>query len=160
MTEAGSKDVLERIFPRAFDNAYRGHWLGIALLALVALGKAIQGVESVVNTRDVVVRADAIALDRFGQDGAETVVALFALLGFYQLVLPLLSLAVLIRYRAMIPFLCLMLLFTQLGSRVLLAFEPIARNGTPVGLYVNLALLSMTAMGFLLSLVGGKGTAT
>lgn len=148
--------MLNRIFPKTFDNSYRGHWLGIALFVPIVLGKAIQGVESIFNTRNVLVGADGIPLDRFDAAGAATVLAMFALLGFYLLILPLQSLVALIRYRAMIPFLYLMLLIVQLGSRLLLTLNPIARTGTPIGIYVNLIILGMTVLGFALSLTTGK----
>jgi hypothetical protein len=107
--------------------------------------------------RLVATNADGIPLDSFNAAGAQTVLALFALLGFYLLVLPVQSVVVLIRYRAMIPFMYLMLLFVQLGSRVLLLLHPAVRTSTmPVGLAINLAILALTLMGFALSLLSKK----
>ena len=156
--------MLSRIFPKQIDNNYRGHRLAIWLFALVVLLKATQGVESIVNTRSVVTTADGISLDGFSAAGADVVVALFALLGLYLLVIPLQSVVVLIRYRAMIPFMYLLLLIVYAGNRVVLLMHPIVRSadtsmgfaGHPIGFYVNLAILAMTLIGFVLSL-GGNG---
>ena len=53
----------------------------------------------------------------------------------------------------MIPFMFLMLLLVQIGSRALIALNPIGRSdGTPVGFYVNLVILVATLIGFALSL--------
>jgi len=72
----------------------------------------------------VLANADGIDLESFGTSAAAIVVRLFALLGLNGLVLPLLSLIVLIRYRAMIPLLFLLFLTVQIGSRVLLLLNP------------------------------------
>jgi hypothetical protein len=149
--------MVDRLFPKSFDNMYRGHWLAIWIFGAVVLVKAMQGVNSIIMPRLVAMNADGIPLDSFNAAGAQTVLALFALLGFYLLVLPVQSVVVLIRYRAMIPFMYLMLLFVQLGGRVLLLLHPAARTSTmPVGLAINLAILALTLMGFALSLLSKK----
>ena len=160
--------MLNRIFPKQFDNSYRGHWLAIWLFALVVLLKATQGVESIINTRNVVANADGISLDGFSAAGVETFLALFAILGLYVLVIPLQSLLVLIRYRAMIPFMYLLLLILYASNRGVLLLHPIVRSaapamgfgGHPIGYYVNFVILVMTLIGFVLSLIGKRYRAT
>lgn len=152
--------MFERIFPRQFDNSYHGNRLAIWLLGLISAIKGLQGAVSVFDTRNVLTGADGIPLDRYGASGAETVIALMALLGFFQLVIALQSAVALIRYRAMVPLLLLLQLVVQSGGRLLLAVNPIARTsaeavalaGRPVGFYINLTLLAMTLVGFGLSL--------
>jgi hypothetical protein len=147
--------MIGRIFPKQFDNAsWRGHWLAIWFLVPLLLVKAVQGVNSIVLTRMVATNTDGIPIDRYGAAGAQTVLALFALLGLYGLLLPLLSAVALIRYRAMIPLVYLMFLFVQLGSRILLLVQPIERaSAMPIGLPINLAILAFTLVGFAFSLV-------
>src|ERR1051325_10472283 len=123
--------MLNRIFPRQFDNDYRGHWLGIALFILVIALKAMQGVNSIVMTHEVMTTADGIPVDTYGPAAAAAALSMFALLGMYLLVLPLTGLVALIRYRTMIPFLFVMLLLVQLGSRLLQTVTPIARIAEP-----------------------------
>ena len=152
--------MFSRIFPRQADNAYRGSRLAILLLAVVSFMKGMQGAVSVFDARNVVVTADGIPLDTYGAAAGDTVIALTALVGFCLLVIALLGVVVLIRYRAMIPFMFLVQLVVQLGSRVLLNVNPIERAaqtsmgfaGHPVGFWVNLGILAMTLIGFVLSL--------
>ncbi len=152
--------MFKRIFPKHCDNTYRGHWLGVWLLGVVAIMKGLQGAVSVFDTRNVLIGADAIPLDSYGAAGIETVIALAALLGFCLLVIALQSVVVLIRYRAMVPLMLLVQLIVQIGARVLLTVNPIARSsessmgyaGHPIGFYVNLAILAVTLIGFTLSL--------
>jgi hypothetical protein len=156
--------VFRRVFPRQFDNAYRGHWLGIALFAAIVLLKAIQGFNSIVFTHRIMVGADGIPVDRFDPVAASTAVAMFALLGMYLLVVPLQCLVVLVRYRAMIPFMYLLLLVMQLASRMILFVHPIVRSGEnggqPIGVYINLGILTLTFVGFALSLLDRSAVRT
>jgi hypothetical protein len=146
--------MLSRILPKQIDNNYRGHWLAIWLFVPIVLVKAAQGANSIINTRLVMTTADGIPLDSYNVAGAQAAVALFALLGLYLLVLPLQSVVVLVRYRAMIPFMYLMLLIVQVSSRVLSQLHPIVRsNGAPIGFYMNLAILAVLLIGFALSLL-------
>lgn len=152
--------MLSRIFPKQFDNDYRGSWLAIWIFVPVVLLKATQGVNSIIMTRRVMAGADGIPIDSYDAAGAEAAVAMFALLGLYLLIVPFQSLIVLIRYRAMIPFMYLMLLLVQGSSRLLLMVHPIVRSaepamgfaGHPIGFWINLGILALTLIGFLLSL--------
>ncbi len=148
--------MLTRIFPKQIDNAYRGHWLAIWLMVPIVLLRLVIGFNSMVFARMVATSADGIPLDSFGTAGAEAVIALFALLGLYLLLFALLGVVVLIRYRAMIPFMYLLLLIQQLGSKVLGLLHPIARSGVSsaqTGSALVLGILAATIIGFVLSLL-------
>ena len=153
--------MLNRIFPKQLDNTYRGHWLGLVLFLLVIALRATQGINSMVITRSVITGADAIPLDTFSQPAANTLVAVFALLGVSSVMVSMIGLVALVRYRAMIPFLFLVLLLGQIGARVLLLINPIERSadlsvnyaGQPIGFWFNLGMLAVTVIGFLLSIL-------
>ncbi len=146
--------MLARIFPKQIDNAYRGHWLAIWLLVPIVLLRLVIGFNSMVLTRMVATGADGIPLDSFGIAGAQAVIALFALLGLNGLLLALLGIVVLIRYRAMIALFYLLLLLQQLGSRALGLLHPIAKSGAQTGSALVLGILAVTVIGFVLSLLG------
>jgi hypothetical protein len=149
--------MLERIFPKQFDNIYRGHWLGLALFVLVLALKALQGIESIVQTEHTMVSADGIPLAAFSPVAASEAIQMFALLGMYLLVIPLQSVVVLLRYRAMVPFMLLTLIAIQLGARGIHLLHPDSAStpggGEPIGFYVNLGILAVTLLGFALSIV-------
>ncbi len=149
--------MLARIFPKQIDNNYRGHWLAIWLMVPIVLLRLIIGFNSMVFTRMVATGADGIPLDSFGTASAQTVVALFALLGLNGLLLSLLGVVVLIRYRAMIPLFYLLLLLQQLGGRALQLFHTVATSGVSSaqsGSALVLGILAVTVIGFGLSLFG------
>jgi len=152
--------MLGRVFPRQFDNIFRGHWLAIWILVPVVLLELVIGINSIINTRTVAMGADGIPLDRFGPEAATTAVSLFALLGLSRLLFGLMGVMALIRYRAMIPFIYLLLLALQLGSKALLLLHPAIRSighNTAAGSTVILVLIAMLLTGFVLSLLGERG---
>jgi hypothetical protein len=146
--------MFSRIFPAQIDNNYLGHRLAVWLLVPIVLLRAVIGFNSIFFTRTVATSADGLPLDSFTAAGAQTVLALFALLGLFSLLLALLGFVVLVRYRAMIPFLYLFLLIQELGNKAILLANPItssAPSRTQAGSVVVLAILAMTLIGFVLS---------
>jgi hypothetical protein len=88
-------------------------------------------------------------------------VRLFSLLGMYLFALSVTGAIVLIRWRALIPLFFLVFLGTQLGARLIGYLHPtaVAATGTTfgghaIGFWVNLGVLSITAIGFVLSVIG------
>ena len=145
--------MLARIFPRQADNAsYRGHWLAIWVLAPIVLLRFLMGFNSVFYTRLIATSADGIPLDSYDAAAAQVVIALFALLGLYLLLFALLGLVVLIRYRAMIPLMYLLLLLQQLGSRALAFAHPIGGATSPAASAIVIGILALTVIGLVLSL--------
>jgi hypothetical protein len=152
--------MFSRIFPKVIDNSYRGHWLGLVLFVLVIVLRTTQGINSMVITRTVITGADAIPLDTFSQPAANTLISVFALLGVSSLIVSLIGLIALVRYRAMIPLLFLVIFVSQIGARLILFIYPIARSadlsmnyaGQPIGFWFNLGVMAMTLIGFILSL--------
>ncbi|HEY2071213.1 MAG TPA: hypothetical protein VGG48_16775 [Rhizomicrobium sp.] len=147
--------MLTRIFPKLIDNRARGHWLAIWILVPIVLLKLVIGTNSILNTRMVAISADGIPIGSFDPGGAQAVIGLFALLGLSQLLVAFLGATVLIRYRAMIPFMYLLLLFQQLGGKAMVMLRPVTETGEhDVGSAVILAILALTVIGFALSLLG------
>jgi len=144
--------VIGRLLPRRVDNTYRGHKIALWLFALLLFMKVTMSLNSIFNASTVASSADGIPLDTYPPAAAQTIVSLFELLGLSHLVICLLCLLVLVRYRSLIPFMFALLLLEYLSRRLILHFTPIIRTGTPPGFYVNLLLLALMLVGLLLSL--------
>ena len=69
--------MLSRLFPKQFDNAYRGYAWAIWLLVPLLLVKLGQGAVSLADPSFVIKDADGIPLDTFDAGGAATVVFMF-----------------------------------------------------------------------------------
>jgi len=146
--------MLERIFPRQFDNVFRGHVLALWLFGATALLELVMGANSTLTAREVAASADGIPIDQYVNGGAEAVVALFALTGLFRLLLALLSLLVLVRYRSMVPMMFLMWIALHLGSKGLVVLHPVARSGVSsaqLGSLFVYAIIAMLILGFALS---------
>lgn len=143
--------MLSQLLPRSIDNTYRGYKLALWLFGLLVLVKTAMSVNSIFLGHKIATSADGIPLDTFPPAAAQTVLALFAIWGFAYVMICLLCILVLVRYRALVPFMFLFLLLEHLGRKLVLQFIPIARTGTPPGYFVNLALLAVMIVGLALS---------
>ena len=144
--------MFDHPFPKSFDNNYRGHKLALWLFGLFALLKSVIGVNSIINGREVMTGADGIPLDTYPTAAAQSFVALWALLGLSHIIIGLMCIFALIRYRSMVPFLFALLLLQHLGGRVILEYIPLVRAGAPPASVVNLIQLTLLVLGLALSL--------
>lgn len=141
------------LFPRRADNDYPGYKTALWIFGLILLLKVVMSVNSIFNGHLVASSADGIPLDSYTPAGSRAVVSLFATLGLSQLALCFVGILVLIRYRALIPFLFTLFLLEHLGRRLISRFLPVARIGQPPAIVVNLVLLSLIVVGLVLSLL-------
>ena len=144
--------MLHRIFPSQLDNNYRGQKLALWLFLPIVFMKVGISLSSIFDGYNMIRTADGIPLDTFSSDGAHALVSVTALLGLSHFLLASLCLLALIRYRAMIPFLYVLLLIEFLGKKWILLVLPIVRSGVSPSVYVNLALLALLIAGLALSL--------
>lgn len=144
--------MLRPLLPRTIDNTFEGQKPALWLFGLLVLLKSAMSLNSIFNGRLVAQSADGIPIDTFTAAGAQAVVALFGIWGLGHLMLCLISLLALIRYRALVPGLFAVLLLEHLARKVLLHVHPIARDGSSPGFAVNLGLLVLTVVGLALSL--------
>ena len=133
-------------------TAYRGHVLAPWLLGLVVLVKIAQSLAVLFGRDFVVSNADGIPLDAYSPAGAQTVLSLSALLSVDRLLIGLLAVLVLVRYRGMVAAMLVLLLLHDLGKQLILQLFPIVRVGAPPGPTMNLVLLGLTIVGLALSL--------
>ena len=112
------------------------------------------GLNGAINTR-AIATVDGIRLD---EGGAETILLLFRSLSLENLPIVAIGAIVLWRWRAMVPFLFLVLFADQIGRRLLALVNPIARTEAgAVAVAINIALLALLFVGFVLSLWDRSG---
>jgi hypothetical protein len=151
--------MFNHILPRQVDNTYQGHKLALWLFGLLVLMKAGISLGTIFNGYAAASSADGIPLDTYTPAGARAVVSLFALWGLSQLMICLLCVLVLVRYRAMVPLMFALLLLEHLSRRLILQIMPIDTTGAPPGHFINLGLLALMIVGLALSL-WSKGNQT
>lgn len=146
--------MLARIFPKVIDNQWRGPWAAVWLFGLVLFIKVAMTAKTILDARATASGPDGIPLDSFPPAAAAEVVGMFQLVGLGQLMLALVGVVAMVRYRAMIPLAYLLLITEHLARKAINLTHPEAHAGPmPIGVYVNLALLTVMLVGFGLSLM-------
>jgi hypothetical protein len=144
--------MLRRLLPRWPGQAAPIRRSALILLGLLAVVKAAMGLNCIVNGLEVATQADGIPLDTFPPAAARTALAFFALWGLGQVVLALLGLLALARWRALTPLVFALYLFEHAARKGILLFLPPERTGDAPGFWINAVLLAATAAGLALAL--------
>ena len=146
--------LLERIFPERVDNRYRGHRVALWLFALITLQKLALAFTHLFKADGGAQSISTMPLDSYPPSAAQNIVGLMARTGLEQLLLALLCVLVLIRYRAMIPLMYLLILAQYLGSRGIALMKPLVLGGTSGARTPLLVIAVLTAVGLVLSATG------
>jgi len=141
------------LFPAQANNDYRGYKTAILfLLAAIAL-RLLMAYAALLDTHGMVQDADSIPIDSWGPGAAHTFLYMTKLLGLDHLLLTVVAIVILIRWRSLIPFAFLLLLAEQLGRFTLKLSNPIPRTGiTYVPVDPNLIIIAALLIGLALSL--------
>lgn len=145
--------MLSRLLPKQIDNDYRGYRFAIWLLGAILLLRLGMSYGALFDTRDMMRDADSIPLDSFGAAGADTVVYVTRLVGLDHLLLNVVGIVALIRWRSMLPFVYLLLTIEQVARKTISLLNPIPRTGAnPLPLDPNLVIIVALLIGLGLSL--------
>jgi hypothetical protein len=148
--------MLDRLFPSRADNGFEGLRAAIWLFGLLIALRFVVSVNSILNTALVAAGADGIPLGRFGPEAAREVLTLFALIAVGQLASALIGLAVLIRYRALLPLFYLVSLGEQLARRLAVRMHEAPTYGNPVAAYVTWAVFGLLIAGLVLAFLPAR----
>ena len=144
--------MINKFLPEQLDNTYRGHKLALWFFGVVVFMKALQGLSVIYDSYSMASSADGIPIETFPTAAAQTVATLFAISGFFRLIISLLAMLVFIRYRSAIAFMFSLLALDYVGRQIILRFYPLVRVGNPVGPNVSHILFALTIVGLVLSL--------
>ena len=144
--------MINQLLPQRIDNTYRGHKLALWLLSLLLFMRVVMSLNVIFNSYVTLSTADGVPLETYTPAAARTAVSLFALLGLSNLMICLVGILALVRYRSMVPLMFALLLLQQVSARLINLLMPIVRTGTPPGFYINLGLLALMIVGLALSL--------
>ena len=122
--------MFSRLFPQRGDNSYRGHKLALWFFALVVLLRAGMSGMAIFNGNMMASSGDGIPLATLTSAGAQAVVSLFAVWGQAHLMICLLGLFVLIRYRTLVPLMFALLLLEHLSRGLILHFLPMSATAS------------------------------
>lgn len=150
---------MNQLLPASIDGQYRGYKIALWLLGALVLLKAAMGLNSILNGYEVATTADGIPLDNFTPAGTATVLSFLAFWGWSLFLFSMLGVLALVRYRAMVPLVFLLLLVEQLGRKLILTQLPIAQEGSSPAFSINLVLMGLMVVGLILSLLTPRNKA-
>ena len=137
------KTILETILPAKIDNVIRGTKIPFYIFAVYAL---VSAARSCIHLLSADGGAGTIAGMDLSVAGAEGIIFAFALWGSSQLLFAILQLLVVIRYRALIPFMWLMLMLEVLLRELVGKMRPVTFAHTPPGAIGNQIILPLAAL--------------
>lgn len=136
------KNFLDILLPARADNSLRGSKLPFYIFTLIA---AVGVVRSCIHIFSPDGGAGSIAGMDLSVSGANGIIFAFALWGSSQLIYAFLQWLVILRYRALIPFMWLVQLFETLGRMLIGRIKPVTFAHTPPGAYQNDIYLGLAA---------------
>lgn len=144
--------MLDRLFPRQVDNRFDGNRAALWLLGAFVALKLIMSFRSIFDTA-AIVTGDGIPLGSFSPDAARQILLLFALMALGQLMLALIALTIMLRYRALVPFICLLLLAERVANRLIVQSHSGAGGDNPIVWIMAVTLPTLLIIAFILSLI-------
>ncbi len=146
--------MLNRILPTRIDNRYRGHPVGLWLFVPIAFIKLSQSLTHLLKHDGGAQSISTIPLDTYPQSAAQNIIGLFARMGLEQLLLASIFVLVLVRYRALIPLMYLLIVAHFVGGKIVAQLKPLALAGTSGVSTPFLIVAILSVVGLILSLIG------
>ncbi|MBA3343558.1 MAG: hypothetical protein H0T48_17210 [Gemmatimonadaceae bacterium] len=146
--------MIDRILPACIDNRYRGHRLGLWLFVPITFINVSRSLTHLFKADGGAQSISTIPLDTYSSSAAQNIVGLFARIGLEQLLLASLFVLVLVRYRAMIPLMYVLIVAHYIGARVVSQVKPLVLTGTSGVRTPFLVIAVLSVAGLVLSLIG------
>jgi hypothetical protein len=141
--------ILEILFPSTIDNNIHGSRLPIIIFTLYAI---VSTIRSCIHLFAPDGGAGSIAGMDLTVAGANEVIFAFALWGSSQLLLALIQVLVVIRYRSLVPFMYILLILEVLLRELVGYLKPVTFDHTPPGAIGNHIVLLLSVLMLILSL--------
>lgn len=147
---------LSLLFPKVIGNEFRGQRIALVVFALLTAMIIVRSCIHIFAPDGGAQSIASIPLDTYPEAAAGNFISLFALWGQSQLLLGLVFLLALVRYRSLVPF-CFVLLILEWGGRFVIGrFKPMETLEAAPGAVANLPIAAIAFVMLLLSLVERK----
>ncbi len=150
------RNIIDRIFPNPISNIYTGNKAALWVFILITAFTIIRSLIHMLATDGGAQSVASIPIDAFGEAARSIVILLFALWGSSQLLLGIVYIVVLCRYKSMIPLMYILIVIEYLMRIVLGHLKPIETISTPPGEIGNYILIPLALAMLFLSLKSPK----
>jgi len=143
----------EALFPKTADNNYKGHKLAKWILYFYIFKSFFAGCVHMFAVDGGAQSIGSIALDTFTKGGADSFITMFAMWGMEQLVIGLIAVVILWRYKSLIPMLWGIYAIEYIGRGIVPLIKPgLVTAHTPPGAAADFVLIPLTICMFVLAL--------
>ena len=146
--------MLSRILPPRIDNRFRGHAAALWLFVPLVFMKVALGMAHIFRADGGAQSVSTMPLDTYPHGAAQNIIGLMARMGLEQLLLGLLFVVVLLRYRALVPLMNAVAVEHYAAQLAIAAMKPLALAGTSGASTMHLVIGVISVAGLLLSLLG------
>ena len=143
-----------QIFPKCIDNNYRGNKISLWLIWPVVIMRAAQGFSLIVGGPKLLKEADGIPLDTFSTEAANAVFTMFLISATSRIVISLIGVMVLLRYRSALTLFASVLTLDQILRQLVLHYYPLVKIGNPFGPMTGWVFLILSIAGLAASFIG------
>lgn len=145
--------MLKTLFPKVADNNYKGHKIAKWVLMIYVFKSFFSGSVHLFAPDGGAQSIASIALDQFSKEGADTVITIFGMWGLEQLVIGVVAVVILLRYKSLIPFLWCVYALEYTLRGIAHFFTPGVHSiNTPPGALADNILIPVAISMFLFSL--------
>jgi len=145
--------ILDRLFPKVAYNTYNGHKLAKWLLMFYVFKSLLAGGIHMFASDGGAQTIASVTLDEFTQAGADSVITFLGLFGMEQLIIGIIGLIILWRYKSLIPMMCgIYFLEYTLRGLAHLYTPGLTTAHTPPGATMDYVLIPLAAVMLFLSL--------
>lgn len=150
------KHLLATLFPRQITNRFPGQKIAFYVFIPLTLMLIFRSCMHLIAPDGGAQSIATIPLDTYSEGAAANVIAIFSQWGLSQLLLTLLFILVLVRYRSLIPLFYLLFAAEMFGRMAVGHFKPVVTLETAPGAAGNMPLLFAALIMLGLSLVPSK----
>lgn len=150
------KQILATLLPKQITNRFTGQKIALYVFVPLTLMLIFRSCMHLIAPDGGAQSIATIPLDTYSDSAAANVIAIFSQWGLSQLLLTLLFVLVLVRYRSLIPLFYLLFALEQFGRMAVGHFKPVVTLETAPGSAATLPLLIISLIMLALSLMPSK----
>lgn len=148
------------LFPKIVDNQYKGHKIVVLLLGLYILKSFVAGFIHMFASDGGAQSIASVTLDIFTQGGSNSVITMFGLWGMEQVVIGLIVLVIVWRYKSLTSFAWSIYALEYLGRFLARFYTPgLSTDHTPPGAIIDIVLVPVAIFMFIFSIYSVKKSA-
>lgn len=145
---------INNLFPKVVDNRYQGIKVAKWLLHVYVFKSIFSGSIHMFASDGGAQSIASVTLDQFSQGGAESVVTMFGLWGMEQVIIGLIGVVILWRYKSLIPLMWAAYALEYIGRGAAALYTPgLTTANTPPGASADLVLIPLAIAMFVLSMI-------